>query len=109
MLCQLARVFVQHLCGDLKEYRSGPHPRPVVNRRQRRLVLGQLARHQSEPIVKKTQRRQRLRQLTPKHVYRHMSRAASREEASLVSLRELARVYVRLHGWLLMGGNVGRR
>ena len=46
---------------------------------------------------------------SPKHVYRYMSRAACREEATLVSLRQLAWVYVRIHGWSSAGGNVGRR
>ena len=45
----------------------------------------------------------------PKHVSRYMFRAACRQEATLVSLRQLAQVYGRIHGWLSIGGNVGRR
>ena len=47
----------------------------------------------------------------PKYVYGYMSRAAcciDWEEVTLVSLRQLALVYVRIHGWLSTRANVGR-
>ena len=37
---------------------------------------------------------------SPKHVFRYISRAACRQEATLVSLSQLAQVHLRIHGWL---------